>query len=67
MTNENDIMNAISEELQKLREGNSSPAQANAAANLTGKYLSVVKMKLEYNKMRGKQQNPVAFFLDDKE
>jgi hypothetical protein len=43
----------MAEELQRLRNKESTPASANAAANIAGKIMNSVKMELEYNKMVG--------------
>lgn len=49
----NDLRNFILEEMNRLKNQESTPASANAAANLAGKVISSVKMELEYNKMVG--------------
>lgn len=43
----------LSAQMEAVRAGSSTPAAANAGANLAGKMLSSVKMELEYNKMAG--------------
>ncbi len=48
-----ELRNFMSEELERLRNKESTPASANAAANIAGKVMSSVKMELEYNKMVG--------------
>ncbi len=56
-----DLRNFMAEELERLRKKESTPASANAAANIAGKMMSSVKMELEYNKMVG--ASPVIPFL----
>lgn len=49
-------------EMERLKNGDTTPANANASANLSGKILSSVKMELEYNRMIG--ATPIISFLD---
>lgn len=48
-----DLRNFMAQELERLRDKESTPAAANAAANIAGKMMSSVKMELEYHKMVG--------------
>ncbi len=53
ITNIEELRTFIAEEMERLKSQSSTPAAANASANLAGKMLSSVKMELEYNKMVG--------------
>ena len=43
----------LSEEIEKLRKGETTPATINAITNATGKILSSVKLEIEYHKLLG--------------
>ena len=60
-----DLRNILSEEIDKLRNGDTTAANVNAVTNATGKILSTVKMEMEYNKLIGKQ--PSIKFLSTPE
>ena len=45
----------LAEEIVKLREQKTTPANVNAITNATGKILSTVKLDLEYHKIIGKK------------
>ena len=45
------------ETLNKVSKGTLTPAAANAAANLVGKYVSLVKTEIDYNKLQGVSPN----------
>ena len=60
ITTINDLRDFIASELKKVSEGSTTPANANAVANLAGKMLSSVKLELEYNKICGSTPN-IAF------
>lgn len=53
ISNVDELRNYLSNELERVSAGQTTPAAANASANLAGKILSSVKMELEYNKMVG--------------
>ncbi len=53
INNVDELRNYLSNELERVSSGLTTPAAANASANLAGKILSSVKMELEYNKMVG--------------
>lgn len=57
ITNADELREFLSNELEKVSKQESTPAAANACANLAGKMLSSVKMELEYNKMIGATAN----------
>ena len=50
----NDMRVMLTEEIIKLRNGETNAANVNAIVNATGKILSTVKMEIEYNKLLGK-------------
>lgn len=49
----NDLRSFLAEQLQRVADGELTPAHANASANLAGKVLSTVKMELDYCKQAG--------------
>lgn len=51
--NVEELRDFLSEELERLRRKESTPASANASANIAGKIMSSAKMELEHNKMMG--------------
>ena len=53
----NDMRIMLTEEIIKLRNGDSTAANVNAIVNATGKILSTIKMEIEYNKLLGKIPN----------
>lgn len=53
INNVDELRNYLANELERVSQGQTTPAAANASANLAGKILSSVKMELEYNKMVG--------------
>jgi hypothetical protein len=48
-----DLRGFLANQLERVSSGESTPAAANASANLAGKILGSVKMELEYAKMVG--------------
>lgn len=48
-----DIRKFLCDEMNKVSTAESTPAIANACANLAGKVLQSVKMELEYSRMTG--------------
>ena len=64
--NINDMQVVLWEQIQKVREGSTTPANCNAITNASGKILSTVKLQMEYCKLTGK--NPeIDLFLPPKE
>jgi len=53
ISNVDELRSYLANELERVSLGQTTPAAANASANLAGKILSSVKMELEYNKMIG--------------
>lgn len=62
--NSQDVIDYISDQLDKLSDQSLTPASANAAANLIGKMMYNVKLKMDYHKMLGKSPN-IDFFNDE--
>lgn len=52
--NMDDLREFLSNEMQKVADGDSTPASANACANLGGKLLSTFKVELQYSSISGK-------------
>lgn len=59
--NINDLREILSEEIDKLREGKTTPANINAITNATGKIFSSIKLEMEYAKMLG--EKPEILFI----
>ena len=57
----NGLRSILWEEIQKVRAGETSPANVNAITNATGKILSTVKLQMEFAKLTG--QVPVIEML----
>lgn len=53
--NINDLREILSQEIDKLREGNTTPASINAITNATGKIFSSIKLQMEYAKLLGEK------------
>ena len=49
-----DLRKILSEEIDKVRKGETSAANVNAVTNATGKILSSIKLEMEYYKLLGK-------------
>lgn len=49
-----DLMDVMGENIQRLRDGEASPAVANAIVNSSSAMLRIVKLQMEYAKMTGK-------------
>ena len=62
MQNIQELRDILSEEIDKVRKGESSAAQVNAVTNATGKILSSIKLQMEYAKMKG--ISPEILFLN---
>jgi len=56
-----DIREILSAEMDALRDKKTTPGAANALCNTTGKFLSTIKLEMEFCKMIGKQ--PAETFL----
>lgn len=54
----------LSEQIEKIREGQATAANVNAISNATGKILSSVKLELEYHKLTGKTPNIPELLTD---
>ena len=50
----NDMRNMLVQEMEKIRDGKSTPATLNALVNGAGKVFSSIKLEIEYNKAIGK-------------
>lgn len=57
VTNNVNLREYLARALHKLENGESSPAIANAAANLCGKVISSVRTDIEYYKLTGQVPN----------
>lgn len=55
--NINDLREILSQEIDKLREGKTTPASINAITNATGKIFSSIKLQMEYAKLLGEKPN----------
>jgi hypothetical protein len=61
MNNMNDIRNMLCEEIEKLRQKQTTPSNVNAITNATGKILSTIKLELEYAKLLGQKPKNSGF------
>lgn len=52
-----ELRSILSEQIERIRDGQATAANVNAISNATGKILSSVKLELEYHKMVGKTPN----------
>ena len=50
----NDLRTILSDEIDKIRSGTTTPANVNAITNASGKIMSSIKLELEYAKLSGK-------------
>ena len=55
--NINDLRAILSEEIEKLRNGDTTPANINAITNATGKIFSSIKLEMEYARLIGEKPN----------
>jgi hypothetical protein len=51
----NELRGILSDEINRLRNGDTSAASANAVSNATGKILSSIKLEMEYQKLTGRK------------
>lgn len=49
-----DLLDVLGENIQRLRDGESTPAVANAIVNSSAAMLRIVKLQMDYAKMTGK-------------
>lgn len=56
-----DLRQMLSEEIDSIRAKKTTPGAVNAICNATGKFLSTIKLEMEFAKMIGKQ--PSVRFL----
>lgn len=52
-----DFQRILSEQIVRVVEGETTPANANAVVNLTATYLRTIKMQMDYAKATGKTPN----------
>lgn len=64
--NINDLREILSQEIDKLREGKTTPASINAITNATGKIFSSIKLQMEYAKLLGEKPD-IKFIGDGKD
>ena len=62
----NNLRTILAEEIEKLRDGSTTPANVNAITNATGKILSTVKLEMEYHKLLGKTPEIDFIKVNDK-
>ena len=49
-----DLLDVMGENIQRLRDGEATPAVANAIVNSSAAMLRIVKLQMEYAKMTGR-------------
>lgn len=64
--NINDLRTILSEEIDNLRAGKTTPANINAITNATGKIFSSIKLEMEYVKLLGEKPS-IPFLQQHKE
>ena len=52
-----ELRGILSDEIRRVRDGETSAAGANAVTNATGKILSSIKLEMEYQKLTGRKAN----------
>ena len=52
-----DLRDILKEEIDKLRAGETTPANINAITNATGKIFASIKLEMEYARMIGEKPN----------
>ena len=60
----NDMRAILAEEIQKLRNGDTTAANVNAIVNASGKILTTVKMEIDYARLLG--HTPDIAFIEAK-
>lgn len=50
-----ELRGILSDEIRRVRDGQTSAASANAVTNATGKILSSIKLEMEYQKLTGRK------------
>lgn len=56
-----DIRTMLCEEIQKLRENKTTPANVNAITNATGKILSTIKLEMDFSKLVNRKPTAHGF------
>ncbi len=51
----NEIRELLSDQMDDIRAKKTTPGAVNAICNATGKFLSTIKLEMEFAKMSGKQ------------
>ena len=54
LNNINDLRAILSDEINRIRSGETTAANVNAIVNASGKILGSIKTEIEYNKLLGK-------------
>ncbi len=57
MKNAHEMKEMLSEQMDKVKAKKSSPAEANSLCNLTGKFLSIIRLEIDYAKLTGSTPN----------
>ncbi len=60
-----ELRSILSDEINKLRNGDTTAVTVNAISNATGKYLSSVKLQLEMYKMLGQRPDVQGLLPDE--
>lgn len=61
-----DFQSILSEQIERIVAGESTPATANAVVNLTATYLRTIKMQMDYAKQTGRTPNIPLLLTDEK-
>ncbi len=65
LPNINDLREVLWGNVQGIKKGTTTTEQANATTNAVGKYLSTVKLEMDYCKIVGKQPDLTIFGVTD--
>lgn len=66
LKNMNDIRGMMAEEIQRLRDEETTAANLNAVSNATGKILGSIKLEMEYARLCGHKPKSDFIQLGDK-
>ena len=65
MKTAHEMKEMLSEQMDKVKAKKSTPAEANSLCNLTGKFLSIIRLELDYAKLTGTRAN-IGQFINGK-
>jgi hypothetical protein len=60
------LQDTLWDEIQRIRDGQTTAASVNAVTNATGKILSSVKLQMEYFRLTGKPLPEMPLLIEEK-